>query len=72
MDFEIIYLGGNMKKILALICLVLITAAAYLYINNYIVEGLKAVDINDNTPIRVEIPSGSTTNDIAEILYEKD
>jgi UPF0755 protein len=72
MDFEIIYLGGNMKKILALICLVLITAAAYLYINNYIVEGLKAVDINDNTPIRVEIPSGSTTNDIAEILYEND
>ncbi|NLK65296.1 MAG: endolytic transglycosylase MltG [Tissierellia bacterium] len=61
-----------MKKIIALICFVLIIAAAYLYIDNYIEEGLKAVDLNDNSPILVEIPSGSTTNDIAEILFEND
>lgn len=59
-----------MKKLIALVFIVLIIGAAYLYINNYVEEGLKAVDINDKTPITVEIPSGSTTNDIAQILHE--
>ena len=59
-----------MKKLIVLLCVVLIIAAAYLYINNYIKESLKAVDINDDSPIVVEIPSGSSTNDIAEILFE--
>ena len=59
-----------MKKIIALLCVLSIIAAAYLYLNNYIVESLTAVDINDKTAITVEIPSGSTTNDIAEILFE--
>lgn len=59
-----------MKKIIALLCVLVIIAAAYLYLNNYIVESLTAVDINDKTAITVEIPSGSTTNDIAEILFE--
>lgn len=59
-----------MKKIIVIFCVVLIIAAAYLYLNNYIEESLKAVDINDDSPIAVEIPSGSSTNDIAEILFE--
>lgn len=61
-----------MKKIIVLLCVVLIIAAAYLYLNNYIEESLKAVDLSDDSPIVVEIPSGSSTNDIAEILYENE
>ncbi len=61
-----------MKKIIALLCVLLIIAAAYLYLNNYIEESLKAVDSSDDSPIVVEIPVGSTTNDIAEILFEND
>ena len=59
-----------MKKIIALLCVLLIIAGAYLYLNNYIEESLTAVDVNDNSPIGLEIPAGSTTNDIAEILFE--
>ncbi len=59
-----------MKKIIALLCVLLIIAGAYLYLNNYIEESLTAVDVNDNSPIALEIPAGSTTNDIAEILFE--
>ena len=59
-----------MKKIIVILCVVLVIAAAYLYLNNYIAEGIKAVDTNDDAPIAVEIPSGSSTNDIAEILFK--
>ncbi|MDD4088176.1 MAG: endolytic transglycosylase MltG, partial [Tissierellia bacterium] len=59
-----------MKKVIALLCVLLIIAAAYLYLNNYIEESLKAVEPSDDSPIVVEIPAGSTTNDIAEILFE--
>ena len=59
-----------MKKIIALLCVLSIIAAAYLYLNNYIEENLEAVDLGDDSPIVVEIPAGSTTNDIAEILFE--
>lgn len=59
-----------MKKIIAIICVVLVAVAAYVYFNNYVEESLSAVDINDESPIVVEIPSGSSTNDIAEILFE--
>ncbi|HHZ03160.1 MAG TPA: endolytic transglycosylase MltG [Tissierellia bacterium] len=61
-----------MKKIIALLAVVLVAVASYLYLNNYIEENLKAVDINDDSKIVVEIPAGSTTSDIAEILYEND
>ena len=70
MDFEILSVGGIMKKVIALLCVLLIIAAAYLYLNNYIEESLKAVEPGDDSPIVVEIPVGSTTNDIAEILFE--
>ena len=59
-----------MKKIIALLCVLSIIAAAYLYLNNYIEENLEAVDLGDDSLIVVEIPAGSTTNDIAEILFE--
>jgi len=59
-----------MKKILAVLVVLIAVAGVYLYIDNYTKENLKAVDINDDTEIVVEIPSGSTTGDIAEILFE--
>ncbi len=59
-----------MKKIIALLFVVIIIAVAYLYLNNYIEDSLKAVNISDDSPVVVEIPEGSTTNDIAEILFE--
>lgn len=61
-----------MKKIIALLLVLLIIGGAYLYLNNYIDERLKAVDLSDDSPIIVEIPSGSSTNKIAEILLEND
>lgn len=59
-----------MKKIIALVSVLIIIGAAYLFLNNYIDESLKAVDSRDDSQIIVEIPSGSSTNDIAEILFE--
>lgn len=59
-----------MKKIIALLFIVIIITVAYLYLNNYIEESLKAVDLSDDSPIVVVIPGGSSTNDIAEILFE--
>ena len=59
-----------MKKIIALIAVLLIAIGSYFYLNNYIEENLQAVDIKDDSKIIVEIPGGSTTNHIAEILFE--
>lgn len=61
-----------MKKIIALLLVLLIIGGAYLYLNNYMEEGLKAIDLSDDSPIVVEIPPGSSTNKIAEILLEND
>lgn len=61
-----------MKKLTAVLVIVLMALAAYVFVNNYINESLEAVDRNDETKIVVEIPSGSTTNDIAEILFDND
>lgn len=59
-----------MKKLIAVLVIIALALAAYLFVNNYINENLEAVDRNDDTKIVVEIPSGSTTNDIAEILFD--
>lgn len=59
-----------MKKLFAVIVVVVLAATSFFFVNNYINENLEAVDISDKTKIVVEIPSGSTTNDIAEILLE--
>ena len=61
-----------MRKIIAVLVVLILAAGAYLFINNYIQENLKAVDINNTEEVAVEIPSGSTTGDIAEILYDND
>ncbi len=59
-----------MKKLIAVAVVLILAVFAYFFVNSYIDENLKAADINDDTKLVVEIPSGSTTNDIADILYE--
>lgn len=59
-----------MKKIIAVLVILAIVAGVYFFVNDYIQTNLEAVDISDDTKIVVEIPSGSTTNTISEILLE--
>ncbi len=59
-----------MKKLFAVPAFVFLAVALYLFINHNMSENLKAVDRNDDTEIVVEIPSGSTTNDVAQILFD--
>ena len=60
-----------MKKFIILIVIVLIIAfGGFIFINNYIDKSLDAVDSNDTTQFTIEIPSGSSTNAIAQILYD--
>lgn len=61
-----------MKKIFSftLIILLIFGVAAYFFIDNYIDNSLKEVDINNNANVLIEIPVGSSTNDIAEILSQ--
>lgn len=58
------------KKAAGRLFLILIIAvvAVYFYIDNYIDKALKAVDAADSSKITVEIPQGSSTAGIAEIL----
>lgn len=59
-----------MKKFLVFIVIVFIIAfGGYMFVNGYIDKSLNAVDVNDTTQVKIEIPSGSSTNAIAEILY---
>lgn len=61
-----------MRKFIILIVFALIVfGGGYLFINNYINRSLDAVDSSDSTQIEVEIPPGSSTNAISEILYSK-
>ena len=60
-----------MKKfIVFLAVLAVIAAGGYMLVNGYINKSLDAVDVNDTAQIKIEIPSGSSTNSIAEILYK--
>lgn len=61
-----------MKKLFAVLFFAAIAVVAYFFANNYINENLKAVDINDGTKIVVEIPSGSTTEDISQLLLDNE
>lgn len=61
-----------MKKLIAVIFLLVGAFIFYFFANNYINSNLEAVNIEDDTKYVIEIPSGSTTNDIAEILFEND
>lgn len=59
-----------MKKFLILIVIALIVFfGGYIFINGYIEKSLEAVDSTDTTQIEIEIPAGSSTNAISEILY---
>ncbi len=61
-----------MKKLFVLIIIVLIAiVGSYIFINNYIETSLQAVDSSDSSEINIEIPSGSSTNDISEILFNE-
>lgn len=59
-----------MKKLIAVLAIAVLAVAAYFFVNNYVADNLEAVDRSDDTKIVVEIPSGSSTNDIADILFE--
>jgi UPF0755 protein len=61
-----------MKKIFSCILIILLIfgVVAYFYVNNYIDNSLKEVDINNNATVLIEIPVGSSTNDIADILFQ--
>lgn len=62
-----------MKKVLIFLVVILILGfGGYVFLNGYISNALNAVDVNDSTQIEVEIPSGSSTNAIAQILYDKE
>lgn len=60
-----------MKKILAVL-VILSAILIYFFAKNYINDNLQAVDSTDDTKIVVEIPSGSSTNHIADILLENE
>ena len=59
-----------MKKFLIFIVVVLIISlGGYTVVTGYINKSLTAVDSADSSRIEIEIPQGSSTNAIAEILY---
>ncbi|HBD64052.1 MAG TPA: endolytic transglycosylase MltG [Clostridiales bacterium] len=60
-----------MKKLITVLVIAAVAAAVYFFGNGYINGNLEAVDRNDNTEITTEIPLGSTTNDVAQVLHEK-
>lgn len=59
-----------MKKIITFLVILVVIVGSYIIVNNYIDANLQAVDSNDNAKIIVEIPQGSSTSGIAEILYD--
>lgn len=62
-----------MKKFLViLLVVILLGAVAYFILNSYIENSLEPVNPNENAEIVIEIPSGSSTSAIAEILYKND
>ncbi|MDD4779294.1 MAG: endolytic transglycosylase MltG [Tissierellia bacterium] len=60
------------KLVVFIIVLMILGIGGFFYVDNYIDKSLQPVDPNDDDKIIVEIPEGSSTNDIAEILYEND
>lgn len=57
-----------MKKWIILILIVVITISGYIYFNAYMEKMTQPMDTESSEYISVEIPSGSTTEDIANIL----
>jgi UPF0755 protein len=59
-----------MKKKYAILILVAVVVLIYVFANSFINKNLEAVDKTDTDGITVEIPSGSSTDNIAQILHE--
>lgn len=59
-----------MKKLIAFLLVVVVAFGAYYFVSGYVKGNLEAVDKEDRTKIVVEIPSGSNTTNIADILFE--
>lgn len=59
-----------MKKKRAVLILVAVVAIIYVFANSFINKNLEAVDKTNIDEITVEIPSGSSTDNIAQILHE--
>ncbi len=55
---------------MSFLIIIIIGAALYFYVNSYVEKSLNAVEPGDKTEITVEIPEGSSTGNIARILYE--
>lgn len=61
-----------MKKLIVFLLVLVLAFGAYYYVSGYVKGNLEAVDKEDRTKIVVEIPSGSNTTNIADILFEND
>ena len=59
-----------MKKKYAILILVAVVVLIYVFANSFINKNLEAVDKTNTDEITVEIPSGSSTENIAQILHE--
>ena len=60
-----------MKKLLiAIVVLLVLGIGGYLFVNNYISSSLEPVDVNNSSTIEIEIPAGSSTTQIANILLD--
>ena len=60
------------KTIIKLFILTIIIVTIYIALNNYINYSLQPVDPNDNIDYTIEIPTGSSTSNIADILYNNE
>ncbi len=58
------------KKIIVLIIIFIIIAAIYMAVNKYVDYSLQSIDPDDSKDYTIEIPSGSSTTNIAKILYD--
>lgn len=63
---------SRVKILVVFIIIIALFSVGYFYITDYIEKSLSAVDLNDNATYIIEIPAGSTTIDIAEILYNNE
>ena len=59
-----------MKKRYAILILFAVVVLTYVFANSFINKNLEAVDETDRDEVMVEIPSGSSTDNIAQILHE--
>lgn len=61
-----------MKKLFTVLGIAAAVLLIYHFADSYVNDSLRAVNENDDTEINVEISSGSTTKDVAKILFDND